>query len=574
MRRKKVKSAEDAVGGVSRKRKHVVDVEQNENSVDGTEKRVKIDEDVDVEGESLDDEALSGAGDVEEQDKNGLEIDDNLDLGSKEGGNGYLTARSFGDAALSEKTMNALADMKLEFMTEVQARVIPHALAGRDVLAAARTGSGKTLAFLLPLLELLDASKWKTRNGTAAIIITPTRELALQIHGVVRELCKYHSHTFALLMGGSNRRMEAERLAKGCALVVATPGRLLDHLQNTPHFVFNNLLSLVIDEADRILEIGFEEDLRQILKLLPSTRQTSLFSATQTTKVQDLIRVSFRGKPVYVGVDDSKTTATAVGIEQGYVIVPSERRFQLLFTFLKRNLRKKTIVFMSSCNAVKFYAELLNFIDIPVLSLHGKQKQQKRTATFFEFCAAKSAILICTDVAARGLDIPAVDWIVQYDPPDEPKEYIHRVGRTARGVNAKGHALLFLLPSELGFLKYLKEAKVPLSEYEFPESKLAKIQTQLERVIEKNYYLNRSAKDAYRSYIMSYASHSLKHIFDVQQLDLVSVAKSFCFSTPPNVNIAALAKTNLKLTKRGGGGGFNQHKAPHKNDRLAMMLRK
>jgi len=329
-----------------------------------------------------------------------------------------------------------------------------------------------------------------------------------------------------------------------------------------------------VDEADRILEIGFEEDIQQILKLLPKSRQTMLFSATQTTRVEDLVRVSFREKPIYIGVDDRAENATAAGIEQGFVIVQSERRFQLLFTFLKKNLRKKIIVFMSSCNAVKFYSELLNFIDVPVLSLHGKQKQQKRTATFFEFGGAKSAILICTDVAARGLDIPAVDWIVQYDPPDEPKEYIHRVGRTARGVHAKGRALLLLLPSEIGFLKYLRAAKVPVSEYEFPESKLSKVQPQLERLIEKNYYLNRSAKDAYRSYIMSYASHGHKDIFDVQALDLNGVAKSFCFTTPPNVNISALAKSSAKIARRGGGGGFGQGRRPEKRDRLALALKK
>ncbi len=134
------------------------------------------------------------------------------------------------------------------------------------------------------------------------------------------------------------------------------------------------------------------------------------------------------------------------------------------------------MVFFSSCNSVKYHSELLNYIDIPVADIHGKQKQAKRTTTFFDFCKAKSGILLCTDVAARGLDIPYVDWIVQYDPPDDPKEYIHRVGRTARGASGRGRALLFLLPEELGFLKYLRAAKVSMNEYEFPESKIANVQ--------------------------------------------------------------------------------------------------
>lgn len=197
------------------------------------------------------------------------------------------------------------------------------------------------------------------------------------------------------------------------------------------------------------------------------------------------------------------------------------------------------MVFFSSCNSVKFHSELLNYIDIPVLDIHGKQKQNKRTSTFFEFGNAKSGILLCTDVAARGLDIPKVDWIIQFDPPDDPKEYIHRVGRTARGATGSGKALLFLTPEELGFLKYLKESKVTkMTEYEFPDNKIAKVQGQLEKLISKNFYLYKSAKEAYKAYIMAYASHSLKDIFNVNKIDLAGVAKAFGFTTPPHVNLS------------------------------------
>lgn len=275
-----------------------------------------------------------------------------------------------------------------------------------------------------------------------------------------------------------------------------------------------------------------------------------LFSATQTTKVSDLARVSLRGKPLYINVDEDREAATADGLEQGYVICPSELRFLLLFTFLKKHLKKKVIVFFSSCNSVKYHAELLNYIDIPVLDLHGKQKQQKRTNTFFEFVNAESGILLCTDVAARGLDIPQVDWIIQFDPPDDPREYIHRVGRTARA-GGRGKALLFLLPSELGFLRFLKQAKVPLNEYQFPPSKIANVQMQLEKLIEKNYYLNRSAREGYRSYLQAYASHSLKKIFDINELNLVKVAQAYGFTVPPNVNIVigASQRTDRKSRK-------------------------
>jgi ATP-dependent RNA helicase DDX18/HAS1 len=397
----------------------------------------------------------------------------------------------------NENIKKAIKDMGFTQMTQVQASTIPPLLEGKDVLGAAKTGSGKTLAFLIPAIELLVRKKFKSRNGTGVIVVSPTRELAIQIYGVVEELCKYTEHiTHGIVIGGANRKAEADKLVKGVNLLVATPGRLLDHLQvrsshvylhktlihillqNTQGFVFKKLQALVIDEADRILEIGFEEEMKQIIKILPTDRQSMLFSATQTTKVSDLAKLSLKGDPVYINVDEQNDTSTAEGLEQGFVTVEADKRFLLLFTFLRKNQKKKAIVFFSSCNAVKFYSELLNYIDVPVMELHGRQKQQKRTSTFNEFCSAEKGILLCTDVAARGLDIPHVDWIVQFDPPDDPRDYIHRVGRTARA-GKQGRSLLFLLPSETGFLKYLKDAKVPLNEYQFPSSKVANVQSQV-----------------------------------------------------------------------------------------------
>ncbi|GAA5914527.1 ATP-dependent RNA helicase HAS1 [Sporobolomyces salmoneus] len=466
------------------------------------------------------------------------------------------TVTAFSSLDLSPGTRKAIEGMGFENMTEVQARTIPPLLAGKDVLGAAKTGSGKTLAFLIPAIEMLNKLKFKPRNGTGAIVVSPTRELALQIFGVAKELCEHHNQTFAIVMGGANRKAEAEKLAKGVNLLIATPGRLLDHLQNTKGFVFNNLRALIIDEADRILEIGFEDEMRQIISLLPKeNRQSMLFSATQTTKVTDLARMSLRPGPLYINVDSHRDTSTADNLEQGYVVCDSDKRFLLLFTFLRKNLKKKVIVFFSSCKSVQYHGELLNYIDVPVLDLHGKQKQQKRTNTFFEFCNAPTGILLCTDVAARGLDIPKVDWIIQFDPPDDPRDYIHRVGRTARA-GKNGKSLLFLLPSELGFLRFLKVAKVPLNEYQFPSEKIANVQGQLEKLISKNYYLNQSAKDGFRAYIQAYASYSLKTIFDVTSLDLAKVARAFGFSTPPsvNINVGRSVKGKKKRKDHAGGG--------------------
>jgi ATP-dependent RNA helicase DDX18/HAS1 len=467
----------------------------------------------------------------------------------------FFAGDAFASLPLSDNTQMALSALGFTQMTHIQHMSIPALLSGKDLIGAAKTGSGKTLAFLLPVVELLHNSKFGSRNGTGAIVISPTRELAMQTYGVLKDLCTHgkHNQTYGLIMGGANRRTEAERLVKGVNIIIATPGRLLDHLQNTKGFIFRNLLAFVMDEADRILEQGFEDDLRAIIKILPKQRQTMLFSATQTKKVEDLARTAIDVKTaVYVEVPNESTLATAEGLEQGYVTVPSDQRFLLLFTFLKKNKNKKIMVFFSSCNSVKFHSELLNYIDVPVMDIHGRQKQQKRTTTFFQFCKQTEGTLLCTDVAARGLDIPSVDWIIQFDPPDDPKEYIHRVGRTARGEKGKGRALLFLTPEETGFLRYLKAAKVSLNEYEFPMKKLANVQSQLQRLIEKNYYLNCSARDAYRSYLLAYASHSLRDIFDVHELDLAAVGRAFGFTAPPRVDLAFSVKGGPKARRHNG----------------------
>lgn len=463
--------------------------------------------------------------------------------------------------SVCENTLKAIEDMGFKNMTEIQAKSIPPLLEGRDLVGAAKTGSGKTLAFLIPAVELIYKLKFMPRNGTGCIIISPTRELSMQTFGVLKELMKYHHHTYGLLMGGASRQTEAQKLSKGINIVVATPGRLLDHLQNTADFLYKNLQCLVIDEADRILDIGFEEELKQIIHILPKKRQTMLFSATQTKKTETLTALALKKEPIYVGVDDHHEKATVEGLEQGYVVCPSEKRFLLLFTFLKKNRKKKVMVFFSSCMSVKYHHELLNYIDLPVLSIHGKQKQTKRTTTFFQFCNASSGILLCTDVAARGLDIPAVDWIVQYDPPDDPKEYIHRVGRTARGEGSSGHALLILRPEELGFLRYLKQARVPVNEFDFSWNKIADIQLQLEKLISKNYFLNVSAKEAFKAYVRAYDSHHLKQIFDIETLDLVKVAKSFGFLVPPAVDLKVGVSKNSRPRKRIGGGGYGYLKS-------------
>lgn len=236
------------------------------------------------------------------------------------------------------------------------------------------------------------------------------------------------------------------------------------------------------------------------------------------------------------GISQDASKVTNEGLEQSYCVVPSAKRFILLYTFLKRNVSKKVMVFFSSSKSVKFYSELLRCNQVDCFDIHEKQEQHKQNASFIDFCTAEKGILLCSNVAARGLSIPAMDWLVQYDPPDEPEEYVRRVGQIASEEGAKGNALLFLTSKELQFLLYFKAERVDVKKYEFNEKKLANV-SHLEKTVAKNYSLNRLSKDAYRSYVLSYNSHPNKNIFDVRQLDLQAVAASFFYFGPPMINL-------------------------------------
>ncbi|EFJ15859.1 hypothetical protein SELMODRAFT_234167 [Selaginella moellendorffii] len=449
----------------------------------------------------------------------------------------------FDSLPLSDRTLAALKECNFTHMTEIQARSIPRLLAGSDVLGASRTGTGKTLAFLVPALELLNRVQIKPRNGTVVLIISPTRELASQIHGVASKLMSAHSQTHMVITGGLNRKVEAVKLKAGVNLLVATPGRLLDHLRSTAGWIYHNLKYLVIDEADRLLDIGIQSDrLCSFLRLYQRRRAL----------VKQLANLSLKD-PTYIGVE-SIEQSTVQGLEQGYWVVPLEKRLLLLISSLYRSKKKKVMVFFSSCNSVKFHFELFCHIGLECLSIHGKQKQSTRTSAFTEFCAAENGLLLCTDVAARGLDIPAVDWIIQYDPPPDPKEYIHRVGRTARGEGARGRALLFLLPQELLFTSDLKRSRVPIKLW--PSSKPLNIQTFLETQILKIQGMQRLAADAFKSYLRSYQAHTAA--FDIHKLDLQALAASFCLkSIPPSCTSIHSNAAKHRKKRKGAGHAFS-----------------
>ena len=458
----------------------------------------------------------------------------------------YFSNIKFSEMNLNKILLERLTLQGYETATEIQAKSIPIALKGEDIIGSAKTGSGKSLAFLIPTVEyILNHPK---NEGIQSLVITPTRELALQLYDLAKSLMNDNGTTCVLVIGGGNRKKEAEKLSSSEArIIICTPGRLIDHMVNTKKFNYNNIKILIIDEADKILKIGFEEELTEIIKLIPKNRQTLLFSATITPKVEDLITLSVKN---YENIRIKSSDPTVSTLEQGYLIIDADKKFLFLFTFFKKNKNSKILVFFATCKEVEFYSSLLNYVDVPVLSITGEYKQQKRSTTFMEFCSLDKGILLCTDVAQRGLDIPDVDWVIQYDPPHDPEEYLHRVGRTARGANKVGKALLMIIPNEINFIRMLQLYKIKLDEFQFPEKKLAKVQEQLEKLVnKKDKYLLNLATEAYRAYIHSYHANTDKDTFDLEKLDLLKDCKSFALISPPFVHLNIKPKTNSMRRK-------------------------
>eukprot|EP00536_Pseudo-nitzschia_multiseries_P003184 jgi/Psemu1/185193/e_gw1.47.131.1 len=368
---------------------------------------------------------------------------------------------SFASQPLSHATLQGLENNGYTTMTAIQAGSVPHALAGRDILGAAKTGSGKTLAFLIPLLELLYRQRWTPQDGVGAIVLSPTRELAGQIFAVLRKIGQQHTFSLGLLMGGrhknkqnieSNDFIREQQSIPTTNILICTPGRLLQHLEQTPYFNVDSLQMLVLDEADRILDMGFRDQLVRILDYLPQgeARQTLLFSATQTKDVKHLATLSINRKTVeYVGVHDEDSATTPDRLKQAYVLVPVEHKLNCLYSFLKTHLKCKTIVFFATCSQVRHAWDLFCRLrpGLSVLAIHGKLSQTKRLQVYDKFTTTPHSVMFATDVASRGLDFPSVDWVVQVDAPEDYDMYVHRVGRTAR-FQQDGQALLLLDPAE------------------------------------------------------------------------------------------------------------------------------
>lgn len=422
-------------------------------------------------------------------------------------------------------------------MTDIQAKAIPIALKGHDILGAAKTGSGKTLAFLIPVLENLYRHQHVGADaGLGALIISPTRELAIQIFDVLRKVGK-HGHMFAagLVIGGKSLEAEREALTR-MNILVATPGRILQHLSQTVAFNVDDLKMLVLDEADRILDMGFQRDVDAILEYLPKERQTLLFSATQSRRVSDLARLSLH-EPEYVSVHAEDKSATPKTLQQNYFVCPIEEKLDMLWSFIQASKKKKILCFFSSAKMVRFVYESFRRMQpgIPLLHLHGRQKQGARLDVTTKFANAKFSCLFATDVAARGLDFPAVDFVIQVDCPEDVDTYIHRVGRTAR-YNREGRGVLFLAPSEEeGMLKRLESKRVPVEIINARQKKKQSIRSQLVHMCFQDPELKYLAQKAFTTYTKSLYIQKDKEIFNIKNYDLEAFAASLGLPGAPKI---------------------------------------
>lgn len=498
--------------------------------------------------------------------------------------------------------------LKLEKLTFIQERSFLPVVENKDVLIKSETGSGKTMAYLLPIIqslsELSAQKQIKREQGTFAFVIAPTRELCIQIQRVAESLTTcFPWMVTSTIIGGDNPQKEKKRLKKGITILIATPGRLEDHLKNTKSFIYDNLRHIVLDEADRLLDLGFESTLKTVYHILGQKNiitqdkkpQTVLVSATLTNKIRQLASWTLKNE-VYAGFTQQEITDRTENISsneftvpdqlyQHFMIVPCKLRLPALVSFLTEKsseaARKisgqekasKIIVFFSSCSSVDFHYQLLinahtkrqivgedgtiaikkkKILPNKFFKLHGDMPQTKRTEVYFEFLKAEEGILLCTDVAARGLDMPKTDWILQYDSPGDPKEYLHRVGRTAR-LGFQGSSCLFLMPHEASYIKLLRKygisikkinTEIVLENLAFLTDRksndvfemCASIQIQLESIIKENDKLHVGGAQAFQDFVKSYATHGklTKFIFHPKSLHLGHLATAFGLKETPS----------------------------------------
>ena len=359
---------------------------------------------------------------------------------------------SFASLGLSDALLRAVADAGYTQPTPIQLQAIPAVLAGGDLLAGAQTGTGKTAGFVLPLLQRLSSvPRAAARASIRVLIVTPTRELAAQVEESVRTYGKYLKLTSAVVFGGVGFGPQATALRRGLDILVATPGRLLDH-HRSGTVDLTGVETLVLDEADRMLDMGFIPDIKRILALLPKQRQNLLFSATFSDEIRQLAAGLLRA-PAQIQVTPRNSTVDA--IKQTAHPVDSKRKTELLVHLVKDQQWFQVLVFTRTKHGANRLATQLEKKEIAALAIHGNKSQGARTRALAEFKSAKLQVLVATDLAARGLDIEQLPHVVNFDLPNVPEDYVHRIGRTGRA-GASGEAISLVSPDEMGYLRNIE----------------------------------------------------------------------------------------------------------------------
>ena len=379
----------------------------------------------------------------------------------------------FSSLKLHPSLLKAVKEMGFARPTPIQMDAIPAAITGKDVLACAMTGSGKTVAFLLPILhQLLHSS----RRGTRALVITPTRELAAQILEELNQLSVHTPITAAAIYGGVGMGPQEHAFRSGVDVLVATPGRLLDHLKQ-PYAKLDKIEHLVLDEADRMLDMGFLPDIKRLLKHLPAKRQTLFFSATMPGPIAELTREMLHDATT---INLERKAAPAVGITQAVYPVSQELKSALLLALLQRDLMREALVFTRTKHRANRLWEYLTKHGVNAARIHGNRSQAQRTDALAGFKNGTYRVLVATDIAARGIDVEELGHVVNFDVPLASEDYIHRVGRTARA-EMTGEAFTFVSPEEAGDLKAIERAvgkalpRVTLPDFDYharPDTKL------------------------------------------------------------------------------------------------------
>ena len=369
---------------------------------------------------------------------------------------------TFAELGLNEQILAGVESLGFSTPTPVQAGAIPEVLAGRDVVASAQTGTGKTAAFALPTLQRIAG---KTGKGPHALVVTPTRELAAQIDNVVKEVCEQTGQRAVIVMGGAKFDKQITALEKGCDLLVATPGRLLDLMEHS-HVSLAGVEVLVLDEADRMLDMGFWPSVRRIMHALPERHQTLLFSATIPPSIKSTIDAMLHEPAV---VEISRVGETADTVEEHLCPVTQAQKPELLRALLDTGgasgeRPERVLVFCRTKHRVDDVSAMLKNAQVKVDVMHADRPQQARARALERFREGKVQVLVATDVMSRGIDVAGVDAVVNFDVPMDPEAYVHRIGRTGRA-GATGHAYTFVAPDEISPLReieYFTKKLVPV----------------------------------------------------------------------------------------------------------------